>query len=109
MFCKTKSQQRLLPLQPIVPLLLLLCVANIGSAQVLDKQKLLDAQTFWSNRDFDWYKANIPFFDSPDVEINTTYYYRWELVTRHICYGSQNSGYSLTEFANRPFLSLIHI
>ena len=75
------------------------------SAQILDKQDLLDAQTFWSNRDFDWYKANIPFFDSPDREINTTYYYRWELVTRHICYGSPTSGYSLTEFANRPFWS----
>jgi hypothetical protein len=46
MLCKTKSQQRLLPLRFIAPLLLLLCVANLGSAQVLDKQKLLDAQTF---------------------------------------------------------------
>ncbi|MEC9117232.1 MAG: hypothetical protein VX607_10215, partial [Planctomycetota bacterium] len=105
MFCKTKSQQRLLLRRSMVPLLLLLGLANISPAQVLDKQKLLDAQTFWSNRDFDWYKANIPFFDSPDAEINTTYYYRWELVTRHICYGSPNSGYSLTEFANRPFWS----
>ena len=84
---------------------LLIPLATIGSAQVLDKQRLLDAQTFWSNRDYDWYKVNIPFFDSPDPEINTTYYYRWELVTRHICYGSQASGYSLTEFANRPFWS----
>lgn len=105
MFCKTKSQQRLLLRRSTIPLLLLLGLASISSAQVLDKQKLLDAQTFWSNRDFDWYKANIPFFDSPDAEINTTYYYRWELVTRHLCYGSPNSGYSLTEFANRPFWS----
>ncbi len=76
-----------------------------GYAQILDKQKLLDAQTFWSNRDFDWYKANIPFFECPDPEINTTYYYRWELITRHACYGSPNSGYSFSEFANRPFWS----
>jgi hypothetical protein len=74
-------------------------------AEVLDHQALLDRETFWSNRDFDWYKANIPFFDSPDRDINTTYYYRWELVTRHLTYGSPNTGYLFTEFANRPFWS----
>ena len=84
---------------------MLISLASVGSAQVLDKQKLLEAQTFWCNRDFDWYKANIPFFECPDGEINTTYYYRWELVTRHLCYGSPNSGYSFTEFADRPFWS----
>ena len=57
------------------------------------------------NQDFDWYKANVPFLETPDKEIDATYYYRWELVTRHICYGSPNSGYLLTEFANRPFWS----
>ena len=83
-------------------LMVALLFGSACAAQVVDKQALLEAQTFWDNRDFDWYKANIPFFDCPDAEINTTYYYRWELVTRHICYGSPNSGYSLTEFANRP-------
>jgi hypothetical protein len=75
------------------------------SAQVLDHQKLLDAQTFWDNRDWDWYKANIPFFECPDQDITTTYYYRWELVTKHLTYGSPNSGYSFTEFIDRPFWS----
>lgn len=83
---------------------MLVGMAN-AEGQVLDKQQLLDRQTFWENQDFDWFRANIPFFDSPDEAINTTYYYRWELVTRHICYGSPNSGYSFTEFANRPFWS----
>ena len=50
-------------------------------AQILDKQKLLSAETFWDNRDFDWYAANIPFFECPDEEITTTYYYRWDLLT----------------------------
>lgn len=72
---------------------------------LLDKQKLLEAQTFWDNRDWDWYKANIPFLDTPDAEINTTYYYRWELVTKHLTYGSPKSGYSYTEFIDRPFWS----
>tara|TARA_B110000879_G_scaffold155028_1_gene200408 strand:- start:1126 stop:3660 length:2535 start_codon:yes stop_codon:yes gene_type:complete len=86
--------------------LLVIClVSSAVAAPLLDKRKQLDAQTFWANRDFDWFEANIPFFECPDAEINTTYYYRWELVTRHIIYGSPNSGYSFTEFANRPFWS----
>ncbi len=35
----------------------------------------------------------------------TTYYYRWELLTKHLTYGSPNSGYSFTEFIDRPFWS----
>lgn len=85
--------------------LLLLLIPRDSSALVLDKQKLLDVQTFWDNKDWDWYKENIPFFDSPDSQINTTYYYRWELLTKHLTYGSPNSGYSFTEFIDRPFWS----
>jgi hypothetical protein len=72
---------------------------------VLDKQKLLDAQAFWDNRDWDWYKANIPFWESPDPDIDTTYYYRWELLTKHLTYGSPATGYTFTEFIDRPFWS----
>ena len=57
------------------------------------------------NRDTDWYIANIPFFECPDADIQTTYYYRWELLTKHLTYGSANSGYSFTEFIDRPFWS----
>ena len=80
---------------------------GVGGAagQVLDSQKLLDAQKFWDNRDWDWYQKNIPFFECPDADINTTYYYRWELLTKHLTYGSPNSGYSFTEFIDRPFWS----
>lgn len=53
-------------------------------AQMLDKQKQLDAQTFWDNRDWDWYAEQIPFFECPDADITTTYYYRWELLTKHL-------------------------
>lgn len=74
-------------------------------AALQEKQKLLEAQTFWDNRDWNWYKANIPFFECPDPEVNTTYYYRWELTTKHLTYGSPTSGYSYTEFIDRPFWS----
>jgi hypothetical protein len=74
-------------------------------AQLLDKKQQLGKETFWDNRDFDWYADNIPFFECPDKEITTTYYYRWELLTKHLTFGSPNSGYSFTEFIDRPFWS----
>jgi hypothetical protein len=72
---------------------------------VLDAQALLEHQTFWDNKDWAWYKANIPMFECPDAELQTTYYYRWELLTKHLTYGSPDSGYSFTEFIDRPFWS----
>ncbi|MEZ5326841.1 MAG: discoidin domain-containing protein [Verrucomicrobiales bacterium] len=83
----------------------LLLSLNPVRAQILDKQELLDSQTFWDNQDWDWFKANIPFFECPDPEITTTWYYRWELLTKHLTYGSPTSGYSFTEFIDRPFWS----
>jgi hypothetical protein len=78
---------------------------GVAFAQVLDKQALLDRETFWDNRDWDWYKENIPFFECPDADIQTTFYYRWELLTKHLTYGSPASGYTFTEFIDRPFWS----
>jgi hypothetical protein len=88
-----------------IALVALLALAAPAPAQVLDHQKLLDAQTFWDNRDWDWYKSRIPFFECPDADLQTTYYYRWELVTKHLTYGSPDSGYNFTEFIDRPFWS----
>jgi hypothetical protein len=86
-------------------LLLVLGLPAAAPGQVLDQQKLLDHETFWDNRDWDWYKSNIPFFECPDADIQTTYYYRWELLTKHLTYGSPNTGYTFTEFIDRPFWS----
>ena len=79
--------------------------ALCSNAQVLNKQKTLQKFDFWDNRDFEWYENNIPFFESPDHELDLTYYYRWELVTKHLVYGSPQSGYALTEFIDRPWWS----
>jgi hypothetical protein len=89
----------------LIGLLLLWHAVAAARGQVLDPQQLLDAQTFWDNKDWDWYKSHIPFFECPDADITTTYYYRWEVVTKHLTYGSPNSGYSFTEFIDRPFWS----
>ena len=83
----------------VVPLLAMVSPAG---AQVLDSKVLLHKQTFWENRDFEWLEKNIPSFECPDEEINTTYYYRWELLTKHLVYGSPDSGYSFSEFIDRP-------
>jgi hypothetical protein len=91
--------------QTALAALAVLGLSGQASAQILDKQTLLDRQTFWDNRDWNWCQANIPGFESPDSDIDTTYYYRWELVTKHLTYGSPNSGYSFTEFIDRPFWS----
>ena len=91
-----------------IPVALCLGYATPGDyakSPVIDKQRALDTYTWWDNRDWDWYKANIPFFDCPDQEIVTTWYYRWQLITKHMTYGSPNSGYSFTEFIDRPFWS----
>ena len=71
----------------------------------INKLSLLQQETFWDNRDWDWYLENIPFVECPDRDIQTTYYYRWEVVTKHLTYGSPRSGYSFTEFIDRPFWS----
>ena len=49
-----------------------------GYNGILDKQEVLNRQTFWDNKDWEWYKANIPFLETPDADIDTTYYYRWD-------------------------------
>lgn len=75
------------------------------SGHLLNADQLLQQETFWDNRDWRWYAANIPLFECPDRELQTTWYYRWELITKHLTYGSPNSGYSFTEFIDRPFWS----
>ncbi len=74
-------------------------------APILNPAAQLARWTFWDNRDGDWFAAKIPFFESPDTAIDATYYYRWELVTKHLTYGSPETGYTFTEFINRPFWS----
>jgi hypothetical protein len=69
---------------------------------ILDGRKQLARWSWRDNHDDDWFLAHIPFFESPDEDIDATYYYRWELITKHMVYGSPESGYSFTEFMNRP-------
>src|SRR5690348_6522016 len=37
-----------------------------ASTQILDKAVLFSRQTSWDNRDWDWFAARIPVFESPD-------------------------------------------
>jgi hypothetical protein len=72
---------------------------------LLDHAAILHRFDWLDNRDWSWYEAHIPFFESPDSALDATYYYRWELVTKHLTYGSPATGYTFTEFIDRPFWS----
>lgn len=67
---------------------------------LLDKQAQLDRFRFWQNQDWDWYKRNIPFFESSDPELDEVYYYRWEVILRHQRYAHPDFGYVFTEFVS---------
>ncbi|MCU0709352.1 MAG: discoidin domain-containing protein [Pirellula sp.] len=89
----------------ILSLLVVAYFAVSGAAQSIDARALLERETFWDNRDWDWYLEQVPAFDCPERDLVTTYYYRWELMTKHLTYGSPDTGYLFTEFIDRPFWS----
>jgi hypothetical protein len=37
---------------------------------VLEPTKILDRETFWENRDREWFRGNIPLLETPDPAIN---------------------------------------
>lgn len=76
-----------------------------SSSQIVKPESIFSKFTFWHNQDWDWYKSNIPFFESPDKEMDKTYYYRWDMLTSHLVYGSPKTGYTFTEFIDRPWWS----
>ena len=78
---------------------------SLLAAQVLDKRAQLSRYDWLDNRDNSWFAERIPFFESPEPDIDATYYYRWELVTKHLTYGDPTTGYTFTEFIDRPFWS----
>ncbi len=50
----------------------------------------------------DWYKANIPFLDVPDQQIQQTYYYRWRTWKEHVRDTGPANGDILGEFFGAP-------
>lgn len=89
-------------------ILSMLCGAGLcltSHAQVLNKSEILHRFDFWANQDWNWYEQNIPFLETPDKDIDLTYYYRWELLTMRLVYGSPEAGYVSTEFIDRPWWS----
>jgi len=48
--------------------------------------------------DADWYRANIPFLDVPDQQIEKVYYYRWRTFKEHLRYTNPTDGWISTEF-----------
>ena len=73
-----------------------------AGAPVIDKRTALSKYGWLDNRDSEWFAERIPYFESPDTAIDATYYYRWELTTKHLTYGDPRTGYTFTEFIDRP-------
>ncbi|HWA59348.1 MAG TPA: hypothetical protein VG692_18995, partial [Gemmatimonadales bacterium] len=92
-------------LRVLAPLATTVLAACLSGPPPLDHRAILARQGWWENRDWDWYQREIPFFESPDSAMDATYYYRWELLTRHLTYGAPETGYTFTEFIDRPFWS----
>ena len=90
------------PARTSVAVAAVLAACTPSRRAILDPPTVLARQSWWDNRDWDWYAANIPIFESPDSDVDATYYYRWELVTKHLTYGSAETGYTFTEFLDRP-------
>ena len=63
---------------------------------------LMTRFSFWDNEDWDWYIDNIPVIETPDSRLDEVYYYRWQLVTKHLRYVSPRAGYIATEFNDAP-------
>jgi hypothetical protein len=77
----------------------------VSFGQLLDQEKTLKKFDFWTNTDWEWYEENIPILETPNSDIDLTYYYRWEMMTGKMIYGSPESGYASTEFTDRPWWS----
>ena len=82
--------------------------ARAAAGQILDPRAHLARYAWLDNRDYDWFAQRIPFFESPDEAVDATYYYRWEVVTKHLTYASPDAGYTFTEFIDHPFWSGAH-
>jgi hypothetical protein len=61
--------------------LLTAAVAAHAAPPVIDTARV--AQAAFGN-DAPWYRANIPFLDTPDARLDRVYYYRWQVLRSHI-------------------------
>lgn len=59
----------------------------------------LDQDALLAGRDEkDWYKANVPFVEVPDQQIQDVYYYRWQVHKEALKYTNPEDGFILSEF-----------
>lgn len=79
--------------------------ATAANAQPARPPLIPTWETWWDDRDWGWYERNVPVFEAPDADITRTYWYRWEVVKKHMTYASPRTGYVFTEFIDRPFWS----
>ncbi len=65
---------------------------------ILEKQLILRSHKLAGGENERWYETRIPFFTCPDPVFEKLWYYRWEVVRRHLKFVSDEVGYIFTEF-----------
>ena len=73
-------------------------------APLLDADAQVRRWSFWTNPDWAWYRTNLPMWESPNAEIDEMYYFRAEILTKHLRYCSPETGYIFTEFSGAETL-----
>ncbi len=69
--------------------------ARADVAPILDKNALAN-QYYGSNAA--WFASNIPFLETSDANIQQIYYYRWDVVNKHLLYLPTKDHWVMTEF-----------
>ena len=54
-------------------LLLISLMGSVARSQELNRHKMLDHFDFWHNKDWTWYRENIPFLETSDSDIDLTW------------------------------------
>ena len=66
------------------------------------ERESLERLAWRDNLDTEWFLEHVPHFECADADIETTWWYRQELLTKHLTYGSPDTGWVFTEFLDRP-------
>jgi hypothetical protein len=68
---------------------------NIARADILNRDAL--AQQYFPTNTA-WFKTNVPFMETSDANIQQIYYYRWDLVNKHLNWLPDKQHWVFTEF-----------
>ena len=66
--------------------------------EILGRSESLKQHECFQGNHKAWFIRQIPFFECPDPLVESLYYYRWDIVRRHLRFISPQVGHIITEF-----------